>query len=142
MIDIDEDAIRVNEAGAWKLQQIKQVCSAIKNKEKTWLQMLFEQMKLDNPNVEALECITYSISLTSYLQEMQDIPMFSEAQETFREIIKRMLNSLISQNKRKFGIKSINEILKELCVPFVIESKRENKGEMRNRRYWIVKALS
>lgn len=142
LIDIDEDAIRVNEAGAWKLQQIKQVCSAIKNKEKTWLQMLFEQMKLDNPNVEALECITYSISLTSYLQEMQDIPMFSEAQETFREIIKRMLNSLISQNKRKFGIKSINEILKELCVPFVIESKRENKGEMRNRRYWIVKALS
>ena len=60
----------------------------------------------------------------------------------FRDTIKEMLNSLISQNRRRFGINSINEILKELGVPFVIESKRENKGEMRNQRYWIVKALS
>lgn len=142
LIDVDEDTIRVNEAGAWKFRQIEQTCKAIKNKEKTWLQMLFEQMGLDNPNVESLECIADGKSLTGYLQEMQDIPMFSEVQEAFRETIKGMLNSLVSQNKRKFGIKSINEILKELCVPFVIESKRENKGEMRNQRYWIVKALS
>ncbi|MDU6975894.1 MAG: DEAD/DEAH box helicase family protein [Clostridiales bacterium] len=142
LIDIDEDAMRVNEAGAWKYQQIKSMCSAIKNKEKTWLQILFKQMGLDNPNVESLESITDSRSLTSYLQEVQDKPMFSEVQEVFRDTIKEMLNSLISQNRRRFGINSINEILKELGVPFVIESKRENKGEMRNQRYWIVKALS
>lgn len=142
LIDIDEDTMRVNEAGAWKYQQIKSMCSAIKNKEKTWLQMLFKQMGLDNPNVESLESITDSRSLTSYLQEVEDKPMFSEVQEVFRDTIKEMLNSLISQNKRRFGINSINEILKELGVPFIIESKRENKGEMRNQRYWIVKALS
>ena len=39
LIDIDEDAMRVNEAGAWKYQQIKSMCSAIKNKEKAWLQI-------------------------------------------------------------------------------------------------------
>lgn len=142
LIDIDEDAMRVNEAGAWKYQQIKSMCSAIKNKEKTWLQILFEQMGLDNPNVESLECITDGESLTGYLQEMQDIPMFRETQETFRETINQMLISIISQNKRKLGLKAINEILKELCIPFVIESQRENKGKMRNQRYWIVKALS
>lgn len=142
LIDIGEDAISVNEAGAWKFRQIEQTCKAIKNKEKTWLQMLFEQMGLDNPNVENLESITDGKSLTSYLQEIQDIPMFSEAQETFRETINQMLISIISQNKRKLGLKTINQILKEFRVPFVLESKRENKGEMRNQRYWIVKALS
>jgi hypothetical protein len=142
LIDIDEDAMRVNEAGAWKYQQIKRMCNAIKNKEKTWLNMLFEEMGLDNPNVESLESIMGGRSLTSYLQEMQDKPMFSEVQEVFRETIKGILNGLISQNNRRFGINAINQILKELRIPFVVESKRQNKGKMRNQRYWIVKALS
>lgn len=142
LIDIDEDAIRVNEAGAWKFRQIEQMCSAIKHKEKTWLQMLFKQMGLDNPVVESLECVTDGRLLTEYLQEMQDKPMFNEVQQTFRETIKQMLNSVISQNKRKFGMNAINELFKELGVSFMIESKKENRGEMRNQRYWIVRAVN
>lgn len=142
LIDIDENAMRVNEAGAWKLQQIKQMCSAIKNKEKTWLQMLFEQMGLDNPNVEPLESIIDSRTLTTYLKEMQDKPMFKEAQQTFRRVIKDILNIPIEQNESKLGRKAINNIVKKLGVPFIVETKRENKGEMRNQRYWIVRAIN
>lgn len=152
LIDISEDSITVNEAGAWKFNQTKKVCSTIKKKEKTWLEMLLEQMELKRMNleemtmesygVESLEAITDGISLNEYLQEIQDKPMFKEAQKTFRIRIQQMLNSIMSQNKRKFGINALNELFDERRVPFVIESKRENKGEMRNQRYWIVKALS
>ena len=62
--------------------------------------------------------------------------MFSEEQEKFKEEFFDSVFEVKSRNYRRRGLKSINAIIEEDGLEYMIMSNRESSGENRNKRYW------
>lgn len=79
------------------------------------------------------------ISMDALLKKYMGIKMFKEEQERFKILFFNKIFSPKKTNYRRRGIRSINAILQEDNLPYVLFSRKETKrGDNRNKHYWLV----
>ena len=103
-------------------------------REFCWRMLHYDQTKIKSANNEFEKR-----GIVALLEEYEGKPLYKEEQSEFRS---RFIQSLFSPRKeiRNFGLNSINAILEENNVPFIITSRKNTKmkSEHRGLRYWIV----
>lgn len=101
-------------------------------------QYICEKIFYDLENVKNAEMVFEKKSLVDILDIWAGYKMFDDEQEKFKnEFFDNIFNSK-SKNYRRRGLKSINAIMEEDGIGYVLVSKRENKGKNRNKRYWQI----
>lgn len=79
------------------------------------------------------------MSIEEMMQEHVGVKLFTSDKNYFKErFFVAAFNPKKKKVKRNRGINTINGILEDAHLPYVVSSKRETNGENRNRHYWIV----
>ncbi|MED0977009.1 DEAD/DEAH box helicase family protein [Bacillus paranthracis] len=68
--------------------------------------------------------------------------IFKQQQEELIGVICNKYGLRAKNGSRKVGMKTINSFFEENNIPFIIESKKESKGEHRNKMYWLLNMLN
>jgi hypothetical protein len=79
------------------------------------------------------------VSMTKLLEKSENKKMFKDEQEKFKAAFFDKLFSPKKTNYRHRGVRSINAILEEDNLPFMISSRQEKeRNENRYKTYWII----
>ena len=138
LIDIDVDVIRVNEAGAWKYAQMKKEYAEMMKTKQGFVKFLLRQMEIGDRRTKSLEKTIEKKSLEDFLQGIIGVKIFEADKKAIQDSILNKMIGKIERNKEKLGLGSINAIFSDLNIPYVFKSYKETKGELRNKRYWIL----
>ncbi|MDM5197586.1 hypothetical protein QUF79_06095 [Fictibacillus enclensis] len=71
-----------------------------------------------------------------------DKKIFKDQQQELCNVICNKYGLRAKNGSTKVGMKTINSFFEENSIPFQIESKKESKGENRNKMYWILNKIS
>nr|WP_302597964.1 DEAD/DEAH box helicase family protein [uncultured Cellulosilyticum sp.] len=141
LIDIDVDAIKINDVAAWKYSELKSEYGSMLKTQHGWIKGLLREMGLEHKSVYSLEQSLDSVTLKQYLDGMVNQKIFAEEREHMKAVILEKMVGKLKKNQKKLGIKSINAMLADLGIPYAFESHKETKGERRNQQYWILKPI-
>jgi hypothetical protein len=81
-------------------------------------------------------------NLRKVLEKWKNRKIFEEDQDQFKDEFFSVVFSPKNPNYRYRGLRSTNAIIEEEKLPYIILSKKESKGDKRNKMYWIVIDLS
>lgn len=83
-----------------------------------------------------------AVSMDKFLTKYVGKKLFKEEQEEFKRLFFDKMFSPKKTNYRRRGIRSINAILEEDSLPYILYSKKEKKrGGNRDETYWIIVPL-
>jgi len=77
------------------------------------------------------------IDLKNLLNQMIGIKIFKEEQYNFKQSLFKLLHSPKERNG-SVGLKVINNFIEEHNLPYLLISKKETIGNMKDKRYWII----
>ncbi|MEI2330796.1 DEAD/DEAH box helicase family protein, partial [Priestia megaterium] len=83
------------------------------------------------------DCIQLDI-IDNYI----DKKIFKPQQQELVDVICNKYGLRAKNGSAKVGMKTINSFFEENNIPYVIESKKESKGENRNKMYWLLNELN
>ncbi|MFQ9696894.1 MAG: DEAD/DEAH box helicase family protein [Zhenhengia sp.] len=138
LIDIDEDVIRVNEAGAWKYAQLKREYDEMMKIKQGFVEFLLRQMGMGKRRTKSLEKTIEKKSLEDFLRGLIEVKIFESDKKVVQDSILEKMIGKIERNKEKLGLASINAIFSDLDIPYVFRSYKETRGEFRNKWYWVL----
>src|SRR5690606_31741614 len=78
------------------------------------------------------------LTLEELLENQRNRKLFKDEQNWFKEIFFDRLFKPMNQNYRYRGLRSLNALIEEENLPYVILSKKETKGDNRMKMYWVV----
>jgi hypothetical protein len=137
-IEIDK---KINELMYYTYNKNKELYEKmLVNKEDGFKLSLLERMDVDL-EYKMLEEKLDALKLEDILDKMIGVKMFKDDQKKFKEmLLKELLNSP-KANHGSIGIKTINALFDENKLNYIMNSKRENSGENRNKTYWVISKL-
>jgi hypothetical protein len=81
------------------------------------------------------------LTMNKFLAKLVDRKMYKDEQEQFKvDFFERVFSPKVT-NYRHRGARTINSIMDEDSIPYLLSSKKEYKGEKRNQHYWIITAM-
>lgn len=95
-----------------------------------------EKLSIDSSRVYFAEEHFEKKTITKILDDWAGKKMFSEEQEKFKNDFFDSVFGVKSRNYRRRGLKSINAIIEEDNIGYVLVSSKESRGENRGKRYW------
>lgn len=133
---------RVNELMYYTYQQNKILCEQIlDDKEDGFKTKLLERMGIKNMKHTYLEQELDALKLEDILNKFIGTKMFKDEQKKFRELLLKELLNIPKGSQRAIGLKTINALLEENGLAYILNSKREKSGEFRDQTYWIISKL-
>jgi len=111
------------------------------NKEKrgSYIHFICKILKYDYKKIKNGNKVFEKISIEDLLQKYVGIKMFKDEQERFKILFFDKIFSPKKTNYRHRGIRSINAILQEDNLPYVLSSRKEKKrSSNRDKYYWLV----
>ena len=132
--DIIDNDMTVNMA---KYSQCKFILGELKKiLDIGYRKYICEILSIDEDRVFSAESFFEKHGILDVLKKWENKKMFSEEQEKFKEEFFDSVFEVKSRNYRRRGLKSINAIIEEDGLEYMIMSNRESSGENRNKRYW------
>lgn len=132
--DIIDNDMTVNQAKYYYYQfmvsELKKMC------EIGYIQYICKKIGCNHERIENAESFFEKKTLKNVLEFWTGKKIFSEEQEKFKEDFFGRIFETKSRSYRRRGLKSINAIMEEDGVDYVLVSSRETAGENRNKRYW------
>ncbi len=77
--------------------------------------------------------------LVRYLDGLVGVKMFREEQEEFKDYFLKELLCASKLNHGCLGLKTLNSLLADYGLKYIVTNMQETKGENRNKRYWILR---
>jgi len=132
---------KINDLMYYTYNQNKELYTDIlKDKENGFKYKLLERMGIDM-NYTYLEQELDALKLEHILDKLVGIKMFKDQQRDFKQmLLKELLNSP-KENHGSVGLKTINALFDENKINYIVNSKKETVGELKDKRYWVISKL-
>lgn len=88
---------------------------------------------------QILEDTYDEMNIKDYLNKLLGVKMFKEEQSKFKKWLDENLLNSPKADHGSIGLKTINGFFDDNNYEYNVVSERENKGNDRNKRFWIVK---
>ena len=111
------------------------------DKEDGFKNKLLERMGIGDMVYTYLEQELDALILEDILDKLISVKMFKDEQKKFKEMLLKELLNTPKGKSRAVGLKTINSLLEENKLEYIINSKREKLGEFRDQTYWIISKL-
>jgi len=111
------------------------------DKEDGFKNKLFERMGIEDMKYTYLEQELDALRLEDILDRLIGIKMFKDEQKEFKQkLLKELLNAP-KENHGSIGLKTINALFDENKLNYIVNSKKETIGELKDKRYWVISKL-
>lgn len=81
------------------------------------------------------------LTIQDKLDKIIEQKMFKPDQNEFKEFLLTELINAPKANHGSIGLKTINSMLDEYKLNYIVSSKKETEGELKGKRYWIISKL-
>ena len=111
------------------------------DKEDGFKNKLLERMGISDMAYTYLEQELDALILEDILNKFVGIKMFKDEQKKIKELILKELLNTPKGKSRAVGLKTINSLLEESSLKYIVDSKKETVGEMKDKRYWVINKI-
>ncbi len=111
-------------------------------KEKGYENFICRILEIDKETIKDLPYIQSKIDTKNILDTFVGTKMFKENRMVFKDFLETHIYKQLVGRRHQFSISTINSILMDLNIPYVVISKLERAGENRNKTYWIVSKIN
>lgn len=133
---------KINELMYYTYNKNKEVYSEIMlDKENGFKFKLFERMGIEDMAYTYLEQELDALTLEDILDKRIGLKMFKDEQRDFKKLLLKKLLNAPKANHGSIGLKTINALLDENKINYIVNSKKETVGELKDKRYWVISKL-
>jgi len=136
--DIVDNDFTINKAKLQYYQYKKEFLDKIMKNRNGFKNEVIKYFQLDEEKIKDADNEFEKIGLRTYLEGIQNKFLFKEEQEEFKTRFFSLLFSPKNTNYRNRGLRSINAILEEDNLNYLVRSGKDHKGSNRNKRWWMV----
>ena len=111
------------------------------DKEDGFKNKLFERMGIEDMKYTYLEQELDALKLEHILDKLIGVKMFKDEQKEFKQMLLKELLNAPKENHGSIGLKTINALFDENKLNYIVNSKKETIGELKDKRYWVISKL-
>ena len=111
------------------------------DKEDGFKNKLLERMGISDMAYTYLEQELDALILEDILNKFIGIKLFKDEQNKFKEMLLKELLNTPKGKSRAVGLKTINSLFEESDLKYIVDSKKETIGEMKDKRYWVINKI-
>jgi len=111
------------------------------DKEDGFKNKLFERMGIEDMKYTYLEQELDALKLEHILDKLIGVKMFKDEQKEFKQMLLKELLNAPKENHGSIGLKTINALFDENKLNYIVNSKKETIGKLKDKRYWVISKL-
>ena len=111
------------------------------DKENGFKNKLFERMGIEDMTYTYLEAELDALKLEHILDKLVGIKMFKDEQKEFKQMLLKELLNTPKGSHGSIGLKTVNALFDENKLNYIMNSKKETVGELKDKRYWVISKL-
>ena len=137
-----ENSKNVNLAKYYHHRTSLQLLKPMRKETSGFQKAICEYLQFDFKNIKIAEFVIEKKLLKKLLNENTEKKLFVQEKIKFS---KTFVNSVKAPKKARYkkgGINALNDVIKEIDLPFIIISRQETQGTNRKKRYWTIKEQS